>query len=193
MKKDLTITEEAFNKFLFWLNSDRDEAGRKYEVIRRHLIIILTCRGCADAEELADETINRVIRRAQEMAETYIGDPTPYFITVANHLYLEYLAKHRPPVDLPDNLPQPPGPDPEEEREYTYLETCLQELTPANRDMLLQYYQEDKQAKIDHRKKLAKKMGIDLNALRIRAHRARVALQKCIDKCLTDDSTSEMD
>lgn len=193
MKKDWVITEEAFDKFLFWLHPDRDEAGTKYETIRRHLIIILTCRGCADAEDLADETINRVIRRAQQMADTYIGEPTPYFITVANNLYLEYLAKRQTRSELPLELPQPPEPDLEEEREYECLETCIQELTPASRNMLLQYYQENKQAKIDHRKKLAKELGIDLNALRIRTHRARVTLQQCIDECLTGDPTSEMD
>src|ERR1051325_10973722 len=95
MKKDWELTEEAFEKFLFWLHPNREEAGRKYEGIRRHLIVILTCRGCAEAEELADETINRVIRRAQQMADTYQGEPAPYFITVAHNLYLEYVAKRR--------------------------------------------------------------------------------------------------
>jgi len=193
MKKDWTITEETFNNFLSWLHPDRDEAGRKYESIRRHLIIILTCRGCADAEDLADETINRVIRRAQQMADTYIGEPTPYFITVANNLYLEYVAKRKTRSELPLNLPQPPEPDLEEEREYACLEVCIQELTPASRGMLLRYYQGDKQAKIDHRKKLAKELGIDLNALRIRTYRARVTLQQCIDECLASDTTSETD
>lgn len=193
MGKNWDITEEAFNKFLSWLHSDREKAGKKYEDIRRHLIIILTCRGCTEAEDLADETINRVIRRAQQMSDTYVGEPKAYFITVAHHLFLEYLAKNQTHSELPTELPQPPEPDPEEEREYDCLETCIQELIPASRDMLLRYYQENKQAKIDHRKKLAKELGIDLNALRIRAYRARVILQQCIDECMTSDPTSEMD
>lgn len=193
MRKDWELTEEAFDKFLSWLHPDREAAGKKYEDIRRHLIIILKCRGCAEAEDLADEAINRVIRRAQQMADTYHGEPAPYFITVANNLYLEYAAKRPTWLELPAELPQPPEPDPEEEREYECLERCVRGLTPANRDMVLQYYQESKQANIDHRKKLAEKMGIALNALRIRAYRIRVSLEECIDECLTSDPAHEMD
>jgi RNA polymerase sigma factor (sigma-70 family) len=184
MRKDWELTEEAFDKFLFWLHPDREEAGKKYEDIRRRLIIILNCRGCAEAEDLADETINRVIRRAQQMADAYRGEPVPYFITVAHNLYLEYVARRQIRLELPEELPQPPEPDPEEEREYECLERCVEKLTPANRDMMLQYYEENKQAKIDHRKKLAEKLGIALNALRIRAYRVRATLEQCIDECL---------
>jgi RNA polymerase sigma factor (sigma-70 family) len=193
MRKDWELTEEAFDKFLSWLHPDREEAGKKYEAIRRHLIIILNCRGCAEAEDLADETINRVIRRAPQIADTYQGEPVPYFITVAHNLYLEYAAKRQTWSELPAELPQPPEPDPEEEREYECLERCVQGLTPANRDMVLQYYQENKQAKIDHRKTLAERMGIALNALRIRAYRIRVSLEHCIDECLTCGPAPEMD
>ncbi|MFL6214355.1 MAG: RNA polymerase sigma factor [Blastocatellia bacterium] len=185
MRKDWEITEDAFDKFLSWLHPNREQAGKKYEDIRRHLIIILNCRGCAEAEDLADETINRVIRRAQQMVDTYHGEPLPYFITVAHNLYLEYAAKRRTWLELPAELPLAPQPDPEAEREYECLERCVQKLTPANRDMVLQYYQENKQAKIDHRKQRAERMGIALNALRIRAYRIRVGLEQCIDECLT--------
>jgi RNA polymerase sigma factor (sigma-70 family) len=193
MKKDWKLTKDAFDKFLSWLDTDREEAGKKYEDIRRHLIIILTCRGCEEAEEMADETINRVIRRAQVMADTYQGEPAPYFVTVAHNLYLEYASKRRTRAELPPELPQQPEPDPDEDREYDCLERCVQQLNPANRDLVLRYYQEDKQAKIDHRKELADEIGIALNALRIRAHRIRVTLQQCIDNCLTNSSGHEMD
>ncbi|HVG22075.1 MAG TPA: RNA polymerase sigma factor [Blastocatellia bacterium] len=186
MRKDWELTKEAFDKFLSWLHPDREEAGKKYEDIRHHLIIILTCRGCSDAEELADETINRVIRRAQQMADTYQGEPAPYFITVAHNLFLEYVSKRPGRSELPPELPQQPDPDPDEGREYDCLDQCMQELKPGNRDLVLRYYREDKQAKIDHRKRLADEMGIAPNALRIRAHRIRLALQECIDKCLAN-------
>ncbi|HKP13407.1 MAG TPA: hypothetical protein VJZ91_14905, partial [Blastocatellia bacterium] len=192
MRKDWDLTEEAFDKFLFWLDPDREEAGRKYEAIRRRLIVVLNCRGCAEAEDLADETINRVIRRAPQISDTYQGEPVPYFITVANHLYLEYAAKRRNWSELPAELPQAPSPDTEAEREYDCLERCVQELTPANRDMVLQYYQENKQAKIDHRKKLATGLGIGLNTLRIRAYRIRARLEQCMDECLSDIPAHEM-
>jgi len=193
MRKDWELTEEAFDKFLYWLNPEREKAGKKYEEIRHRLIIILACRGCAEAEELADESINRVIQRAQEMAPTYQGDPAPYFITVAHRVHLEYIEKRQKLSELPPELPQPQEPDPEEEREYECLELCVQGLIPANRELVLQYYQDNKQAKIEHRKRLADEMGIALNALRIRACRIRASLEQCIDECLTSASAHEMD
>lgn len=193
MKKDWELTEEAFNTFLCWLHADRKEAGKIYEQIRRHLIVIFKCKGCAEAEELTDEAINRVIKQAPRLIETYVGKPIPYFVTVANHLFLEYIAKRPTQSELPPDLPQPPTPDPEEEREYECLESCMQELKQSDHDFVLQYYQENKQAKIDHRKILARQKGVKPNALRIRAFRIRQKLQKCIDACLVGAPAHEMD
>ena len=61
MKKEWVINQDAFDTMLDWLDADRERAGCKYEAIRLRLIKIFTCRGCQDAEELADEAINRVI------------------------------------------------------------------------------------------------------------------------------------
>lgn len=72
------------------------------------------------------------------------------------------------------------------EREYECLERCMQKLTPDNRQLVLQYYQEEKRAKIDHRRQLAEQLGIALNALRIRAHRIRASLQECVQTCLRE-------
>ena len=55
--------QEMFDRFLFWLDPNREEAAIKYEAIRRKLIKIFTCRGCIDAEDLADVTIDS---RSQE-------------------------------------------------------------------------------------------------------------------------------
>jgi RNA polymerase sigma factor (sigma-70 family) len=187
-KTDWQPTTEAFDQFLSWLDTDRERAGERYEQIRRALVVIFAARGCHIAEELADETINRVIRRVPELAPTYVGDPARYFCAVANNVHLEYRKTlNKQPVTL-DSLPlmEPvaPPPDPQEERAHECLERCLQKLKPEQRELVLQYYQESKQAKIDHRKLLADRLGIAPNALRIRAHRIRYDLQKCLDNCL---------
>jgi DNA-directed RNA polymerase specialized sigma24 family protein len=97
---------------------------------------------------------------------------------------LEYLR--RKPVP-----PQPPPPEPEEEgaeQEYECLRRCIERLPLHNRELVLQYYQDEKRAKIDNRKLLAERLGIALNALRIRAHRIRAALQKCVEECLVQQA-----
>ena len=166
---------------LAWLDADRERAGEKHELIRRKLVRIFTCRGCPDPEELAAETINRVMRKIQDIADTYEGDPALYFYKVAHYVHLESV---RP---KPESAPMPP-PDPPEkvEREYACLDHCMKRLPAKSRELVLQYYQQDKRAKIDHRKELADRLGIALNALRLRAHRIRASLQQCMLECLDE-------
>lgn len=181
MKKEWAPTQEAFDSLLNWLDPDRERAGQKYETLRLKLIKIFACRGCREAEELADETINRVTSKVAELAKTYQGDPALYFYGVAHKLHLEYLRKTRLP-QLPP--PPPPPPDETDTEAYECLDECMSQLPTETRELLLRYYQEDKQAKIDNRKLLARELEIGVNALRIRVHRIRLQLQKCVQSCL---------
>ena len=179
MAKQWEISQDAFDRFLAWLDPNREQAGIKYEEIRCRLIKIFKCRGSIAGEELADETINRVIRRMQELASSYTGDPALYFYGVARHVLREHVKK--PPI-----IPPPPLPDPPEQKELEHrcLEACMAALAPENRQLMLEYYKEERHAKIVHRKELAARMGIAPNALRIRAYRTRAALQVCVEKCI---------
>lgn len=178
-KKEWILTQEAFDSFLDWLSIDREQAGKKYEEIRRKLIKIFVCRGCKVAEELADETINRVAKKLPEIKESYVGDPAHYFYGVAHKVHLEFVRRKPAPLPLP-----PPEHSDEMEMEYDCLERCIETLPPENRELVLQYYQEEKRAKIDQRKRLAQRLGIEVNALRIRAYRIRMSLQDCVRECL---------
>jgi DNA-directed RNA polymerase specialized sigma24 family protein len=182
MSKEWVLTQEAFDRLLSWLAHDRDEAGKKYEAIRSRLVKIFACRGCHEAEELADETINRVTTKVEAIEKTYVGDPALYFYGVAHKVHLEYLRK-RP---IPEAFATQTPPD-DIEQEYECLERCIQQLPSNQRELVLEYYREDKRAKIDHRKELARKMGIALNALRIRAHRIRLMLQQCVRNCVEQE------
>jgi len=93
------MTEEEFDKFLEWLHPDRNHAADMYEKIRRRLIKIFICRGCIIPEDLTDDTINRVIRKVQEIADNYVGERIPYFIAVAYKVHLEYLRKKPLPLN----------------------------------------------------------------------------------------------
>lgn len=191
MKKDWELTQDVFDMLLDWLDPDREQAGRKYEAIRLRLIKIFTCRSCLEAEFLADETINRVAARVQDISGSYVGDPALYFYAVAQKVHFEYIrdVHSRQPTmqaesaantvsTLPINL------IPNVEPVYQCLERCLEHQTSENRELVTRYYQQEKQAKIDHRKLLATELGIAVNALRIRAHRIRLALRRCVRHCL---------
>jgi len=191
MKKEWVLTQDAFDALLDWLDADRDRAGSKYEAIRLRLIKIFTCRGCPVAEELADETINRVTSRVVEVAADYQGDPAHYFYGVSHKVHLEYLRKaHAQQTNLEadsaasSSMASAVSLADDIESEYECLERCLDHLSTENRDLVVRYYQQERRAKIEHRKRLATEFGIAVNALRIRAHRIRLALQQCVQDCL---------
>ena len=182
-KNKWELNQESFESLLRWLHSDREQAGRRYEDIRSRLIKIFGSRGCAEPDLLADETINRVAKRVDEVSRTYEGDPALYFYGVANKIHLEQLRKQKPIERLP------PVPDLDDyEQEYVCLEGCIGHLPARSRDLVLQYYEHESQDKIAQHQRLAERLGIGLNALRIRAHRARLVLRKCIINCLEKKS-----
>jgi RNA polymerase sigma factor (sigma-70 family) len=186
MKKRWTLNQESFDSLLAWLDSDREQAARRYEEIHQTLVKLFTWRDIPDAEDLADETINRVAQKQQELKERYIGDPARYFYGVANKILLEYMREHRrdPPMAATSVVPSPEDRPQMYDREYDCLEECLEKLSPANRELILSYYSQQKWAKVGHRKELAEKLRLDANALRVRAFRVRQALEKCVRTCL---------
>lgn len=176
----------SFNRLLKWLDPDPEQAGKKYETIRRKLIKIFASRNCPVAEELADVTIDRVRKKVEEIAANYVGDPALYFFGVANKVFLEWRRRVAAPPPLP---PPPPASSEDKEREDQCLQQCLATLPPFQRDLLLDYYREEKQAKIDLRKDLAVKFGISDNALKLKVFRLRAALYQCLLGCLAQTAT----
>lgn len=183
MKKSWVLSQDAFDAMLAWLDSDREVAGAKYETIRVRLIKIFVCRGCASAEELADETINRVVSKVQEIVSNWEGDPALYFYKVAQNIYREWWRQMARQVDGPVDAPAISS-IVVNEVEYECLEQCLRELDHDERSLVVDYYQNQGRTKIEQHKKMAAEMGIAVNALRIRAHRIRLQLRKCVLQCL---------
>lgn len=182
------LTQEAFDTFLEWLSSDREEAARLHESIRRRLIIFFENLRCAFAEELADQTIDRVIRRVPKFNGKYEGDPVPYFYRVAHYVRLRYLETEvgRDGGTVTEEMSdhKRPSEDRLKELRHACLDVCLEKLPPEERQLLLDYYSGDKQDKIKSRKLLIERTGESLNALRIRVHRLRGKVRACIDDCL---------
>ncbi len=181
MNKNWVLTQDAFDGLLGWLDSDREAAARKYEDIRNRLIKIFNYRGCPEPEDLADETINRVTNRLSTVESTFVGEPSLYFYGVANKVHQEYRRRKPAP-----EVPPPASYDEDVDHEFECLERCMEKLTLENRKLLIEYYQNERKAKIDHRKRLAEQLGIAINALRIRAFRLRASLQKCVINCVQE-------
>ena len=174
-------TQEGWDRLLRWLDPDPDKAGEKYEKIRRRLIGIFSSRGCCDADDLADRTINVVISKIDWLEKNYVGDPALYFYAVAKKIYLENLKKKPPPK------PPPPDPKPEEgEQINDLLDECLAALPPEERDLILRYHEFEKQEKIQNRMKLAAELQLSRNALRIKVCKIHFRVKRCIELRLRD-------
>ena len=179
-----------FDEFLNWLDPDPNQAGTRYEDIRLKLIRFFICRGCGvESEALTDETIERVIRKYRALADTYEGEPLRYFYGVGRNVFREWLDEQVKIRALP---PPPPG-DSSEEKELLdqCLQKCLRDRPQTDQSLILEYYTGDKQQKIVNRKKLAERIGIAPNALRIKAHRIRTELRKCVEQCLEDEQEGD--
>ncbi len=61
--KQWVLSKSSFDQFLANLDSDQNRAGQKYEALRQRLVKFFEWRACSYAEELADETIDRVVRK----------------------------------------------------------------------------------------------------------------------------------
>jgi DNA-directed RNA polymerase specialized sigma24 family protein len=169
--------QDGFDKLLRWLDPERDKAGEKYARIQSRLIRIFSSRGCYDAEDLADKTINVITLKIDWLLENYVGDPALYFYAVAKKIFLESLKK-KPPPDVPPIDPEPPH----LEEVCAQLDECLMELPSVDRDLVLAYQEGDKQKKIKNRKKLAEELKISRNALRIRVCHIHARLRECIER-----------
>ena len=176
------LTQSNFDCLLDWLDSNRAKAGEKYEMIRNGLIDVFNYKGCLDPDELADETIDIVARKVKEIRDTYVGDPSRYFYGVGKNVYLDYLKRRRP-AEL-SALLVAPQPDNDLEEQYECLDQCMAQLTVGNRTLVLQYYRERKQAKIDSRRAILEKLNLKPSALRVRVFRIRATLEKCVRHCL---------
>jgi DNA-directed RNA polymerase specialized sigma24 family protein len=157
----------------------------EYWRLRDRLIRIFARRGCEVPEDLADETISRVLGRLPDIAESYEGDPVLFVLAVARNVHREYLRRPRTVPWL--ELDKVTGITQEEssarERASDCLDACLSRLSPTDGRLIREYYRDDEARKIDRRKALAMEQGMEMNTLRVKAFRIRARLARCVFDC----------
>ena len=185
-KKQWVLTQQAFDGLLASFDADRERAGQKYESLRLKLIKYFEWRGAAFPDSNADETINRVARKIE--AGEQIHNLDAYFYGVARLIFIESLKAQEREQQARASMPVIEMPleeaDLDSGERRTCLDDCLQHLPEESRALIIEYYQEEKGKKIERRKSLAARLGIPLNALRIRACRIRAGLETCVHECM---------
>jgi len=145
-------------------------------------------KGFNDAEDLTDETINRVMKKLPEIRDTYVGEPVRYFHGVARYILLEMARRKEVAVDeVPVFSTEPEA----HSDEYDCLLKCLRFLPAEKQDLILDYYIYDGRDKIVQHRNMANELGITEGALRGRAHHVRGNLEKCINNCIAGMRANE--
>ena len=183
-KSEWILTQAAFDGFLATLDRDRDKAGEKYEYIRLKLLKYFQWCGSDVPDIDADETINRVTRKIYEGQEVY--NLHGYIHGVAKLVHAESLKRRNrrrtlDEVSIVELASE--GIELELANCHDCLERCLGGLSDADREVITEYYRYKKTEKIDCRKRLAARLGISLNTLRVKMHRQRMNLEACVEKC----------
>lgn len=178
-------TAETLQKFLALLSSDYEEAGKVYEKLRTKLIRFFEWRGCASADILADQTFDRVLRKLDQ--GEIITNPGAYVRKVGYYIFLEVdtsLLKELDEESSTATSDSPEDDSSDNDALFSCFDKCLAELPPESKSLILAYYQDENRSKKDGRRELAEQLNIPMNALRIRAHRIRKILERCIQNCM---------
>jgi DNA-directed RNA polymerase specialized sigma24 family protein len=178
-KKD--VTAEKFASFLAWLSPESDRAGEEYERLRFRLCTFFAQRHCRFPDELADETINRVMLKA---SEEQIENKIAFCYGVAKNVYRESLRKERTHVDIDDVTIAASAPE-EPSFSNECLDRCLAKLPPDSRELVLDYFSEARQAKIDLHRRISEGLQTTQTALRMRVMRIKQKLTVCVRECMT--------
>lgn len=174
------VTEEKFATFLAWLGSGGREAGEEYERLRFRLCTFFSQRRSRFPEELADETINRVILK---LGDETIENRLAYFYGVAKNVYRESLRKERDHLDV-DGMSVAAPAEPEPDFSAECLDRCLAALPPESRGLILEYFSEAKHAKIELHRRVAESFRVSQTALRMRVMRIKQKLANCVRECM---------
>jgi len=116
-----------------------------------------------------------------QIRDTYDGKPLWYFVSVQRRVWQEWLRRKE--ISGGEDVPNPIV-QPEVDAARDCLRQCLSVLSADQRNLVLDYHVNKKRAKIELHRKMAEELGLTTNALRLRAHRIRVSLQKCVSECL---------
>lgn len=188
------LTANNFEALLCRLDPDREQAGKQYEELRWKLIRFFRWGSCVHAEDLVDETFNRVAEKIVA-GKREIQQVVGFVWGVAKLVRREAIRRGTKTIRLPD-LPGGEesfaGQDTDRlqhelaasKRRLKCLRKCIQELSAEDRRLLLEYHSPRGRLP-ETRRRLAAENGITLIALRVRANRLRCKLEEYIKDSLS--------
>ena len=186
------LSQYVFDRLLSWLDDGAESHGERYLEMRRRLVSYFDRRNRPAADELADETLNRVARTLAQGGVIATRPPARYCYIIARFVFFEDLRRERRHVDLDETTISADrhaiaadltADYALREQRLDCLDQCLEQLKPEQRTLIVEYYRDTGRQKIERRRALADRLGISMNALAIRASRIRDTLWSCMEGC----------
>jgi DNA-directed RNA polymerase specialized sigma24 family protein len=167
-----TILDQLFRL----LEPDARSTEEGFRQCRLKFIKFFAWRRCEDPENMADETISRLLKNVRAGQEISADHPYSYVYAIAVNVFKEYVrAKKKGSVlaelDEARHVVAPPETD-------DCKKQCFEQLPREKRELLLRYYLDDEEP---HH--IAGDHGLSLNALRLQVHRIKQGLRRCCEDC----------
>lgn len=176
------LADQAFTALLARLASEGERPELVYERLRKRLVTYLRLHLPAEADALADLTLDRLARRLSEgicVENVYL-----YALGVARMVVYEARARfsrERSSLEQAAVLDQGYSDQEAAEALLGALQGCLEAIGRAGADLILAYYAGgDGVGRIEKRRLLAAQLDLSMNALRNRALRLRETLESCV-------------
>jgi DNA-directed RNA polymerase specialized sigma24 family protein len=193
-EKHRTLTGQAFQRLLNWLDRGTDSQGHSYLEMRRRLVNYFDRKNIQNPDDMAEETLNRVAMRLEEEGITESEAPARYCYIVARFVLMEQLRSNRRTEALLAEMKYKTEvnalhvfvetENDQNEAILNCLERCINKLEPISREIIIRYYGGKEREKIENRRGLAEGLGLTQNALSIRAFRIRQKLEECVKQCI---------
>src|SRR5215831_440119 len=145
-----TLTPEAFGRFLRWLSADDELAVREYQRIRTKLTGFFIHKGCTDADDLFDKTVDIVVGKIESCGQ--YSNPLAYCYGVARNVWYQDTRERKPVAIAVDVASLEHSDSTVRELELQCLERCLTQLPPGDREVIVQYHAEQGRDKIQTRR-----------------------------------------
>lgn len=174
----------AFRLLIDKLDGDDVTAGDAYNGLRASIARFFSLKHDTDPEAAADVTINRLASKLGQ--GTQIENITAYAFGIARLVYLERrrsVERERKAGSELYSLRSDPSIADDGDDSVTRMKKCFESLPADDRSLLRDYYAPmTNMTKHERREHLSGKIGISLNALRLRVHRLRQRLADCLER-----------
>jgi DNA-directed RNA polymerase specialized sigma24 family protein len=167
--------QTSLDKLFQLLEPNARSIEEGFRQCRFKLIKFFAWRYCEDPDNLADETVSRLLKNVRAGQEISADNPYSYVYAIAVNVFKEYLRARKKGEVLRDldearEIAAPPPAD-------DCKKQCIEELQREKRELLARYYLDD------DRDGIAREQGLSLNALRLQVHRIKQGLRRCCEDC----------